>query len=122
MDLDTHRAQTLSRLARGVILLPDGSGLSSGTGFGSHHLQSSSSDDSEMFDNADEDKDLESQVNKGTPSTEESSDDRTRREETPAPATLPSRSHNDGESKVAAEPKQEVKTEVKKEEEPSKSG
>lgn len=110
MDLDSHRAQTLSRLARGVILLPDGSGFATGSGFGNHTLQSSSSDDAEMFDNDDEDKDLESQINKGTPSATSSendttsSDDRTRREETPAPtseipATLPSRSHNDSETK-----------------------
>lgn len=118
MDLD-HRAQALSRLARGIILLPDGTGFATGSGFGGSHLPADSNDkDADMFDNDEEDRDLEAQVPKGsTPSgssseNESPTDERSRREETPAPeksedppATLPSRTHTESATKETSDTK-----------------
>lgn len=72
------------------------------------------SDDTEMFDNADEDKDLESQVSKtSTTSTSESSKD-TPADETTA-TTAASKTTESASSAPAAESKEEKKDEAKKE-------
>jgi hypothetical protein len=107
MDID-HRSGGLGgRLGRGIILLGDGSG--------SFGIQDSNEHDADMFDNYEEDQDLESQVNKGTPSGSEdegeAAEERSRREETPAPQTsstdtLPSKTHSDA-STIAAKPIEE---------------
>jgi protein phosphatase 2C family protein 2/3 len=104
MDID-HRSGGLGgRSGRGIILLGDGSG-----GFGIHD---SNEQDTDMFDNYEEDQDLESQVTKGTPSGSEdegdAAEERSRREETPAPQTsstdtLPSKTHSDA-STTATKP------------------
>jgi protein phosphatase 2C family protein 2/3 len=43
------------------------------------------SDDAEMFDHSDEDKDTENQIQKGTPATSDNDSTRSEREGTPAP-------------------------------------
>lgn len=72
------------------------------------------SDDTEMFDNADEDKDLESQVSKtSTTSTSESSKDAPADETTAT--TDASKTTESASSAPAAESKEEKKDEAKKE-------
>jgi protein phosphatase PTC2/3 len=84
MDLD-HRARPFGALGGRIILLGDGSGV------GGQTIEV----DSDMFDNEEEDRDLESQVTKGTPSGSEDEGDaadheeRSLREGTPAPTSAP---------------------------------
>ena len=104
MDMD-HRAQALRGLARGIILLPDGTGFATGSGLGGFGSRLSNSaelnnritdlddKDADLMDTSDEDRDLDEQIHKGgqpgesTPggSSGEETNERGRREETPAP-------------------------------------
>lgn len=95
MDID-GRSGGYGGRGRGAIILGDGSG--------SFDIHDSNEHDADMFDNFEEDQDLESQVTRGTPSGSEdegeAAQERSRREETPAPQTsdtdtLPSKAHSD---------------------------
>lgn len=82
MDMDHHRAQGLSQLARAlggrVIFLGDGTELSNEAG------------DTEMYDHDDEDKDLEEQISRGKVLGEVSEgESQAEREGTPAPTGAP---------------------------------
>lgn len=85
LDLD-HRARGFGGKSGRIILLGDGTEVLT------------DADDADMFDHSEEDKDLESQVRKGAPSSDEAAA-RSKREGTPAPertsqdttATTPSR-------------------------------
>jgi protein phosphatase 2C family protein 2/3 len=84
-------SEVLHRLARGIILLPDGSGYGNaqGQGQGQQRQQGSiqplGEDDTEMFDNSDEEDDLGSQVHKTADTHEHAEESRNTRGETPAP-------------------------------------
>ncbi|OCK80889.1 protein phosphatase [Lepidopterella palustris CBS 459.81] len=79
-DLDGHRFRPGSNMGSRIILLGDGTEISS------------DSVDSEMFDHDDEDKDLESQVNRFSSKESLDSDStiRNKREQTPAPTSTDS--------------------------------
>ena len=102
MPMDLIHQNAPLRLPRGIILLPDGSGA--------FQVHQSNEQDTEMFDHDEEDKDLESQVTKGTPSGSEDEGDgaeeRRLREGTPAPQssstdTLPSKTHSETSSTLS---------------------
>src|ERR1700712_2349893 len=84
MDMDS-RARPFGALGGRIILLGDGT----------HNGPQSIEHDSDMFDHEDEDRDLESQVTKGTPSGSEDEseaadhEERSLREGTPAPTSAP---------------------------------
>jgi protein phosphatase PTC2/3 len=103
MDLD-NRARPFGALGGRIILLGDGNGLGSQSHEG----------DSDMFDHEDEDRDLDSQVTKGTPSGSEDESEtadheaRSLREGTPAPTssstdTLSSKRHTGSPSSTLTE-------------------
>ncbi|KAF2461500.1 phosphatase 2C-like domain-containing protein [Lineolata rhizophorae] len=99
MDMD-QRTRTISTLGGRIILLGDGSEFPS------------DSADSDMFDHDEEDKDLESQVNKGGVTQQEggfSKEARSQREETPAPGVIPNTSSSAPSTPGA--PSQDSKTE-----------
>ena len=81
-----HRSRGYGRSGR-IILLGDGTEVLT------------DSDDTEMFDNSEEDKDTENQVKKATPDTSDVDSARSEREGTPAPQsasdTQDSSSHRD---------------------------
>jgi protein phosphatase 2C family protein 2/3 len=121
MDID-HRARPFGALGGRIILLGDGSGI------GGHSIEV----DSDMFDHEDEDKDLDSQVTKGTPSGSEDESDpsdqekRSLREGTPAPTsapaeTLPATRLNDAPASTQPEPAAPKESETKEEKVPEKS-
>jgi protein phosphatase 2C family protein 2/3 len=72
LDLDKRSRGFGSRGGR-IILLGDGTEVLT------------DSDDAEMFDHSDEDKDTENQIQKGTPATSDNDSMRSEREGTPAP-------------------------------------
>jgi protein phosphatase PTC2/3 len=102
MDLD-NRARPFGAVGGRIILLGDGNGL------GGPLLES----DSDIYDHEDEDRDLDSQVTKGTPSGSEDESEadfeaRSLREGTPAPTssstdTLSSKRHTGSPSSTLTE-------------------